>query len=179
MCLQIIQRLPRGDCISFSTTKRNSLVINRVRILGNGTALFCTKETNQIEPYHLIGSFGCQWAGAGLGTYHQETCRLRWTSCRARRFIGRLGKLFFWRRRRQFHLFGCCSIHVSSEKNSNQHPQCFPSMLLKSKLEARIMQVQEKHKYQPQNLIILHQEGCSCVLKRPPILPMRKDTLHR
>ena len=29
----------------------------------NGTALFSPKETKQIEPYHLIGSFGCSWAG--------------------------------------------------------------------------------------------------------------------
>ena len=29
----------------------------------NGTALFRTKETERIEPYHLTGNFGCQWAG--------------------------------------------------------------------------------------------------------------------
>ena len=29
----------------------------------NGTALFLTKETKQVEPHHLIGSFGCQSAG--------------------------------------------------------------------------------------------------------------------
>jgi len=28
-----------------------------------GTVIFRTKETERIEPYHLFGSFGCQWAG--------------------------------------------------------------------------------------------------------------------
>ena len=32
----------------------------------NGTALFRTKETERIEPYHLMGSFRCQWAGVWL-----------------------------------------------------------------------------------------------------------------
>lgn len=38
------------------------------------------------------------------------------------------------------------------------------------------MQVKGKHKYGRQNLILTHQPGCSCVLKRPPTLPMRKNT---
>ena len=29
----------------------------------NGTALFRTKETELIEPYHLMENFGCQWTG--------------------------------------------------------------------------------------------------------------------
>ena len=38
------------------------------------------------------------------------------------------------------------------------------------------MQVKEKHKHRPQNLIRFHLQGCSSILKPPPILPTSKDT---
>ena len=60
----------------------------------------------------------------GLGTYQQENGG--WTSCRARGFIGRLAKLFFGRERRQFHLFGCYSIHISSGKSAISIHSVFP-----------------------------------------------------
>ena len=59
---------------------------------------FSAKEATQIEPYHLIVwvdliCFGCQWAGVWV---HINKKHGGWTSYRARRFNGRLGKLFFW-----------------------------------------------------------------------------------
>ena len=38
------------------------------------------------------------------------------------------------------------------------------------------MQVKEKHKYRPQNVIRFHLQGCSCVLKCPPTLPTSKNS---
>ena len=59
--------------------------------------------------------------GRGLGTYHVNKKHGGWTSYRARRFIGRVEKLGFFTRRRQFLLSSCCSIHISSGK-----PAIFP-----------------------------------------------------
>ena len=65
-------------------------------------------------------------------------------------------------------------------KTSNQHPQCFPLMELRSTLEARIMQVKEKHKYRGPttklNSFSPAARGCSRVVKRPRTLPIRNDT---
>ena len=93
-------------------------------------------------------------------------------SCLARGFIRRLGNFFSLRRRRKFHLFGCCSIHIWSGK---------------SIISIHILDVSQKHagspnhavkrknKYRAQNVIRFHLQGCSCVLKRPPTQPTRKD----
>ena len=42
----------------------------------NGTALFRTKETERIEPYHLMGSFGCQGAGSGYASTRNTAAEL-------------------------------------------------------------------------------------------------------
>ena len=89
------------------------------------------------------------------------------------RFYQTTWKFFFSLRRRQkFHLFGCCSIHISSGK---------------SIISIHILDVSQKHagsrnhaskrknKYRAQNVIRFHLQGCSCVLKRPPTQPTRKD----
>ena len=68
----------------------------------NGTALFRTKETERIEPYHLMGSFGCRWAGVWVRSNKKHG---GWTSRHVRCFSGRLGKYFVWRRRQRFHRF--------------------------------------------------------------------------
>ena len=97
-----------------------------------------------------------------------------------RRFIGRLRKLFlFWEKKATISSFSCCSIHISSEKRSNHQsastffPRCSSDG---STPESRIMQVKEKQKYRPQNVIRFHLQGCCCVLKRSPILPTSRDS---
>ena len=49
----------------------------------NGIALFCTKKTERIEPYHLICSFWCQWAGDWVRTNKKHG---GWTACRVMTF---------------------------------------------------------------------------------------------
>ena len=113
--------------------------------------------------------------GRDLGTNYVNKEHGGWTSCCVRRFIGQLRKLWFFWEEGDIFFFGCCIIHISSRKN--QHPH----FLIRcssdgSMLESRIMQVKEKHKYRPQNVIRFHLQGCNCVLKRPPTLRTSKDT---
>ena len=62
-------------------------------------------------------------------------------------------------------------------ETSNQHPHFFPRCSSDgSTPESRIMRVKEKHKYRPQNVIRFHLQGCCRVLKRPPTLPISKDS---
>ena len=89
----------------------------------NRTAHFYTKETKQIEPYHLIGSFGCQ---GGEVWVHINKKHGGWTSCRASRSIERLGKLFFLQKNTTIHLFGCYSMHISSVKPAISIHSVFP-----------------------------------------------------
>ena len=117
--------------------------------------------------------------GRGLGTYQcqQETWRLnflwcftfyRTTSKIVFFFFGEEGDNFFFWLLQHPHFF---------RETSNQHPHFFRRCSSSgSTLESRIMQVKEKHKYQPQNVIRFHLQGCSCVLKRPPTLPTSKDS---
>ena len=117
--------------------------------------------------------------GRGLGSYHANQKHGGWTSFRARRFIGRLGKLFFFFmvKKAIISSFVCCNIHISSGKPAISIHIVFPRCRLGgSTLEFRIMQVKEKHKYRPQNLTRSYLQGYSCVLKRPPTLLTSKDT---
>ena len=108
--------------------------------------------------------------GRGLGTYKQETWWLNFLSCWT--FYRTTWKNIFRRRRRKFHLFGCCSIHISSGQPAIRSHSIFPRCSSGgSTLEARIMQAKEKHKCRPQTLIRFHLQGCSSVLKPPPTLP--------
>ena len=66
--------------------------------------------------------------------------------------------------------------HFVRETN-NQHQHFFPRCSSDgSTPESRMMQVKEKQKYRPQNVIRFHLQGCCCVLKRPPTLPTSKDS---
>ena len=109
--------------------------------------------------------------GRALDRYHVNKKHGVWTSCRARRFIGRLGFFSFWRRR-QFLLLSWCSIHISSGK-----PAISIHIFSCDVAQAGARwNMKEKHKYRPKNLIRFHLQGCSCVLKRPLTLPTSKDT---
>ena len=112
-------------------------------------------------------------AGRGLGTYHVNKKHGGWTSCGA---IGQLGKLLslFGQEGDIFFFWLLQHPHFVRE-TSNQHPYFFPRCSSGgSTMEAR-MQLKEKHKYRPKNLIRFHLQGCSCVLKRPPTRPTSKD----
>ena len=91
----------------------------------NGTALFSTKETKQIEPYHLIGIFRCQWAG--LWVHIMST----------RNMVAELPMVLsndlencfpFLEKKATISSFGCCSIQISSGKPAISihivFPQC-------------------------------------------------------
>ena len=110
---------------------------------------FPLRKRNRLNRIRIWSEFRMP-LGRSLGTYHVNKKHGGWTSCRARLFIGRLGKL----------------------ETSNQHPHFSHDV---AQAEAR-WNVKEKHKYRPQNVIRFHLQGCSCVLKRPPPLPTNKDT---
>ena len=126
---------------------------------------FPLRKRNRLN--RIIWSGFSDASGPGSGyIYHVNKKHGSWTCCRARRFIGRL---------RNFLFFG--------EEGDNfffwlpQHPHFAPRCSSDGNtLESRIMQVKEKHKYRPQNVIRFHLQGCSCVLKRPPTLPTSEDT---
>ena len=85
--------------------------------------------------------------------------------------------LFFMEKKAIISSFVCCNIHISSEKPAISIHIVFPRCRLGgSTLKFRIMQVKEKHKYRPQNVIRFYLQGYSCVLKRPPTLLTSKDT---
>ena len=140
--------LDKWNCTFFPLRKRNRL--NRI---------IWSEFSNASEP------------GSGHMSCQQETWRLNFLSCET--FYQTTWKLFFsfWRRR-QFLLSSCCSVHISSGK---------PAISIHifshdvAQAEAR-WNVKEKHKYQPQNVIRFHLQGCSCVLKRPPTLPTSKES---
>ena len=116
--------------------------------------------------------------GRGLGSYHVNKKHGGSTSCSARRFIGRLRKLWgFLEKKATISSLGYCSIHISPKKPAISihifSPRCSSD---RSTPESRIMQVKEKHKYRPQNVIRFHLRGCCCFLKRPPTLPTSKDS---
>ena len=115
--------------------------------------------------------------GRGQGTYHVNKKHGGWTSWRSRRFIGRLRKSwFFWRRTRQFLLLAAAAS-TFRPRNQQSASTFFPRCSSDGSIpESRIMQVKEKHKYRPRNVIRSHLQGCCCVLKRPPTLPTSKDT---
>ena len=132
--------------------------------LANGTALFF-HQGNEIDWTVSFDRNFQMPVGRGLGlSCHQGTKEHGgWTSCRARRFIGLLRKVLFLEKK--------ATISFLRE-TSNQHPQFFLRCSSdRSTLESRIMQVKEKQKYPPQNVIRFHLQGCCCVLKRPPTLP--------
>ena len=135
--------------------------------LDNGTALFHAKETKQIEPYQVSDASG---PGSGYISITNMAAELPVVLDVS---SNDLQNYFFSRRRRQFHLFGCRSIHISSVKPAST---------------VFFLDVPQKHAADPNHaskrrtqvpttkLYFLHLQGCSCVLKRPPTLPMRKDT---
>ena len=115
--------------------------------------------------------------GRGLDSYHVNKKHGGWTSCRARPFIGRLRKLFFFREGGDNFFFKLLQHPHFVWETSNQHPHFFPRCSSDgSSPESRIKQVKEKHKYRPQKVICFHLQGCCCVLKRPPTLPSSKDS---
>ena len=115
--------------------------------------------------------------GRGLGSCHVNKKHGGWTSCRARRFMGRLRKFFIFFGEGDNFFFRLLPHPHFVRETSNQHPHFFPRCSSDgSTPESRIMQVKEKHKYRPQNVIRFHLQGCCCVLKRPPTLPTSKDS---
>ena len=76
--------------------------------LGKWNCTFSTNETKQIEPYHLIGIFRCQWAG--YISCQQETWWLNFL------LSDGLENCLFLEKKATISSFGCCSIHSSSEK---------------------------------------------------------------
>ena len=115
--------------------------------------------------------------GRGLGTYHVNKKHGGWTSCRARRFIGRLRKLFVFGEEGDNFFFWLLQHLQFVREPSNQHPHFFPRCSSGGNTpESRIIQVKEKHKYRPQNVIRFHPQCCSCVLKRPPTQPTSKES---
>ena len=115
--------------------------------------------------------------GRGLGKYQcqQETSQLNFLWCFT--FYRTTSKFFFLEKKAMISSFGCCSIHISSGKPAiSIHIFSHDVAQADARWNPRIMQVEEKHKYRPENLIRFHLQGCSCVLKCPPTLPTSKDT---
>ena len=124
----------------------------------------------------MIGIFRCQWAGVWVHIMSTRNMVAELPVVLDILSEG-LENWFFLEKKATISSLGYCSIHISSEKTSNQHPHIFPRCSSDgSTLECRIMQVKEKHKYRPQNVIRFHLQGCCCVLKRPPTLRMSKDS---
>ena len=81
----------------------------------NGTALFSTKETKQIEPYHLIGIFRCQWAGLWVHIMSTRNMVAELPVVLDILSDG-LENIVFLENKATISSLGYCSIHISSEK---------------------------------------------------------------
>ena len=108
----------------------------------NGTALFSTKETKSIEPYHLMGIFGCQWAGVWV--HIMTTRNMVELPVVLDVLLDDLENCFSLEKKATISSFGCCRIHISSGKPAISIHIFFPRCSsCGSTLESRIMQVKE------------------------------------